>query len=650
MRIELCPPSLLSCQIMDSSIASEEARPTEGRKKAAALALGALGIVFGDIGTSPLYALRECFAPERGMPTSPENVLGVVSLLFWTLSLVVCVKYLFFVLKADNKGEGGILALVSLVGAKLGEMGKAKRAGLMMVLAILGAALLYSDGIITPAISVLSAVEGLELIAPGLDAWIVPLAVLILFCLFPFQSRGTARVARLFGPILAFWFVTIGLLGLSSIISMPSILKALNPAWALRLLTREGPLSFGILGSVFLAMTGAEVLYADLGHFGRTPIRKAWFSLVYPALFLNYMGQGAHLLAHPDDVENLFFRAAPSWATMPLVVLATVATIIASQAVISGSFSLASQSVQLGYWPRVEVRHTSPDKIGQVYVPFINGFLMVGTIGLVLVFRESGRLANAYGIAVSATMLITTFLMIYVARHIWGTRPLVILPFALVFLVLDSTFFVSNAMKVVSGGWVVVLLALCFFVLMKTWKDGRALFRKRIAVYRIEPKVFADSIALEPPVRVPGQAVFLTGDPNGVPKALLHNLKHNHILHELTVIASVQNIDLPFVEEASRTRVTSLGEGLWHVVVDYGFSETPDIPAALARSKIDGLEPLKAAYFVGRESLAIRKHGGGMALWRKRLFDFMFENALDATGFFHLPPNNVIEIGSQTAL
>lgn len=626
------------------------ALPVQGKSKRAALVLGALGIVFGDIGTSPLYALRECFAAERGMPTSSENILGVVSLLFWTLSLVVCVKYLIFVLRADNKGEGGILALVSLVGSRLRATNKAKTAGLMAVLAILGAALLYSDGIITPAISVLSAIEGLEILAPGLKSWVAPIAVLILFCLFPLQSKGTAGVAKLFGPVLALWFVVIGLLGLSSVIAQPAILQALNPVWAARLLLREGPLSFGILGSVFLAMTSAEVLYADLGHFGRKPIREAWFTLVYPALFLNYMGQGAFLLGHPGEVANLFYRLAPSWATIPLVALATVATVIASQAVISGSFSLASQSVQLGYWPRIEVRHTSRDRIGQVYVPFINAFLMVGTIGLVLIFKESGRLANAYGIAVSATMLITTLLMIYVATHIWKARPLAVLPFAVIFLAIDTGFFVSNATKVVSGGWIVVALALGFFVLMKTWQDGRALFRRRMQVFRVEPRIFADSLALEPPVRVPGSAVFLTGDPNGVPKALLHNLKHNRVLHELTVIASVRNVEQPFVEEPARIRKSMLSAGLWHLVIDYGFSETPDIPAAIALAGIPGLDPMRAAYFVGRESLALRKKGGGMAFWRKRLFDFMFENALDATSFFHLPPNNVIEIGSQTVL
>jgi KUP system potassium uptake protein len=630
--------------------APEDALPVQGKTKRAALVLGALGIVFGDIGTSPLYALRECFAPERGMTTSAENVLGVVSLLFWTLSLVVCVKYLVFVLRADNKGEGGILALVSLVSSKVREANKAKAAGLLAALAILGAALLYSDGIITPSISVLSAVEGLEILAPGLKSWVAPIAIVILFCLFPLQSKGTAGVARLFGPLLALWFAVIGLLGLSAVVARPAILQALSPVWALRLILREGPLSFGILGSVFLAMTGAEVLYADLGHFGPKPIRQAWFSLVYPALFLNYMGQGAYLLGHPGEVANLFYRLAPSWATIPLVVLATAATVIASQAVISGSFSLASQSVQLGYWPRIEVRHTSKDRIGQVYVPFINGFLMVGTIGLVLIFKESGRLANAYGIAVSATMLITTFLMIYVATHIWKVKPLAVLPLALVFLVIDTGFFVSNATKIVSGGWIVVALALAFFLLMKTWQDGRALFRRRMQVFRVEPRIFADSLALEPPLRVPGSAVFLTGDPNGVPKALLHNLKHNRVLHELTVIASIRNVEQPFVDEVARVRKAELSPGLWHLVIDYGFSETPDIPAALSRAKVPGLDPMRSAYFVGRESLALKKKGGGMAFWRKRLFDFMFENALDATAFFHLPPNNVIEIGSQTVL
>lgn len=619
-------------------------------KPAPALTLAALGIVFGDIGTSPLYALRECFAPERGIPATRENIVGIVSLLLWSLSLVVCVKYLLIVLRADNRGEGGILALVNLVGNRMKKTGTGRRTAFIAALGILGSALLYSDGIITPAISVLSAVEGLEVITPDFKPWVMPLALALLLCLFPFQARGTAKVGKLFGPVLALWFAILAVLGVSSIAARPGILAALNPLHALRFLASEGIRSFGILGSVFLAMTGAEVLYADLGHFGRDPIKKGWFCLVYPALLLNYLGQGAFLLAHPGDTQNLFYRIAPAWATMPLVVLATFATIVASQAVISGAFSLASQSVQLGYWPRIEVRHTSSEKIGQVYVPFINAFLLAGTIGLVLGFRESGKLANAYGIAVSATMLMTTCLMAFVARRIWRVRPLVVWPLAILFFLIDSLFFISNATKIVSGGWIVVALAAAMFVLMKTWIDGRALFRRRMETFRIEPKVFTKSLRLDPPLRVPGCAVFLTGDPNGIPKALLHNLKHNRVLHKLTIIASVINVEEPFVEEEARARVTDHEGGIWHVVLSYGFSETPDVPSALARLDIPGLDPARAAYFVGRESLVIKRKKGGMAFWRKKLYGFMFANALDATGFFRLPPNSVVEIGAQTEL
>ena len=615
-----------------------------------ALTVGALGIVFGDIGTSPLYALRECFSPERGVGTSPEVVLGVVSLLLWSITLVVCVKYLAFVVRADNKGEGGILALVSLVGRGLKDKSSKGKTATIAVLGILGAALLYSDGVITPAVSVLSAVEGLEVIAPSLKPYIVPISLVILFLLFPFQSKGTSKVGRLFGPVLGLWFLVIGLVGLGAIIGNPGILAALNPFYAIRFLALEGGASFKVLGSVFLAMTGAEVLYADLGHFGRNPIRRAWFSLVYPALILNYLGQGAFLLRHPERADNLFFQIAPAWATLPLVALATVATVIASQAVISGSFSLASQSVQLGFIPRVSVRHTSSQTRGQVYVPILNGLLMLGTMGLVLAFRKSGRLANAYGIAVSTDMVITTCLMIFVALRLWRVKPWIVLPLAALFLVIDLSFFVANASKVVSGGWVVVILATAIFILMKTWLDGRGIFRSKMGKFRIEPRVFADSLRLKLPLRVPGTAVFLTGDPNGVPKALLHNLKHNRILHELTIILSVQNSDLPFIEEAERITMVDHRDGMHHIVLTYGYSETPNVPAHLARVPIKGLDPRRATYFVGRESLVIVKGRGEMAWWRKRIYAFMFGNALNATDFFKLPPNNVVEIGSQTEL
>jgi KUP system potassium uptake protein len=505
---------------------------------------------------------------------------------------------------------------------------------------------------ITPAVSVLSAMEGLEVITPKFIPYILPLSLIVLVALFPMQSRGTAKVGRVFGPLISLWFVVIGVLGLSAITSNPGILAALNPLEAIRFIARNGLLSFGILGSVFLAMTGAEVLYADLGHFGRSPIRRSWFFLVYPALLLNYVGQGAFLLSHPDEADNLFYRLVPSWGLYPMVVLATIATIIASQAVISGSFSIARQSVQLGLWPRVQVRHTSDETIGQVYVPFVNWLLLIGTVGLVLGFKSSGRLANAYGIAVSATMLMTTCLMIFLARRMMRAKLWYVIPLGMLFLTIDGAFFLSNATKIVSGGWIVVVLAAVLFLIMKTWTDGRKLFSKRIQVYRLSPELFASSIALDPPVRVAGTAVFLTADPKGVPKALLHNLKHNRVLHERTIVLSVQTTDEPYVSAASRAIIVGHEGGIWHVILNFGFSETPDVPKAMEAVKIPGFvpDPMKTTYFLGREALVVSRDRGGMMKWRKRLYTFLFNNAVSPTDFFRLPPDRVVEIGAKTEL
>jgi KUP system potassium uptake protein len=622
----------------------------ESRDRRLALAIGAIGVVFGDIGTSPLYALRECFAPAHGIAIDRGNIIGIVSLLIWALSLVVCVKYLGIVLRADNQGEGGILALVSLVSRTLPK-GNARRRAFIAVLGIIGAALLYSDGMITPAVSVLSAIEGLEVISPNFVPYILPLSILVLVALFPAQAKGTAKVGRIFGPVIALWFAVIGALGLGAIVAYPGILAALNPLEAIRFIGRNGSLSFGVLGSVFLAMTGAEVLYADLGHFGRSPIRRSWFCLVYPALLLNYVGQGAHLLANPDEVENLFYRLAPGWAMYPLVLLATAATIIASQAVISGAFSLARQSVQLGLWPRIQVRHTSDETIGQVYVPIINWALLAGTIALVLAFRSSGRLANAYGIAVSATMLMTTCLMIVLSRRAFHTSLWIVVPVGLAFLFVDSAFFLSNVTKIVSGGWIVVVFAISLFIVMKTWMDGRALFAKKIQAFRLSPELFASSLALNPPHRVAGTAIYLTADPKGVPKAMLHNLKHNKVLHDLTIVLWVQTVDEPRVSEASRVSVAGPTGGIWYVTLSFGFSETPDVPRALRKVRIPGFENdrMKTSYFIGREAIVLGKKGG-MMKWRKEIFAFLFNNAVSPTHFFRLPPDRVVELGSQTEL
>lgn len=613
------------------------------------LVVSAIGVVFGDIGTSPLYALRECFAPERGLSTSPENVLGIVSLLIWTLTLVVCVKYLTFVLRADNRGEGGILALISLVASNFKNR-NGRAAMLLGILGIIGASLLYSDGILTPSVSVLSAVEGLMLITPSFEPFIVPLALVVLVILFAFQYRGTEKVGRLFGPVVIVWFLVIGFLGLLAIIHSPSILAALNPFHAIRFVGEHIRQSFGVLGSVFLAMTGAEVMYADMGHFGKKPIRRAWFYLIFPALILSYMGQAAILLDDPKRVDNLFFQLVPIWGLYPMVILATLATVIASQAVISGAFSLARQSVQLGYWPRMRILHTSADTFGQVYVPFINWALMLGTIALVLIFKSSGRLANAYGIAVSSDMLITTCLMTYVALRIWRIKPWFVLPVVAVFAVIDVMFFMANASKVVSGGWIVVIFAAGLIIIMKTWMDGRTLIRRNMEAVSISLEDFVASLEHGQPQRVKGIAVFMAGNPKGVPLALLHNLKHNKIMHERTIIMSVQTLDRPRVPEANRTAVIRYAPGFWQVIVHYGFSETPDIPALLESLPELSINPMQTTYFLGRESLVINPRSRLMWMWQKKLFWFLSLNAQAATSYFKLPPNRVVEIGAQTEL
>ncbi len=621
------------------------------KRQNVALTVGAIGVVFGDIGTSPLYALRECMVPERGVPPTPENVIGIVSLLLWTLTLVVCIKYLVFVLRADNRGEGGILALISQVTAILPKKtGPAFR--VVGVVGVIGAALLYSDSVLTPAVTVLSAIEGLQVITPVFDPWIVPIALFILLVLFAFQSGGTGRIARFFGPMLMVWFVTIAVLGVGSIAKSPEIVNALNPWYAVRFVAQNWALTFGILGSVFLAMTGAEVLYADMGHFGKAAIRKGWFFLVYPALILNYLGQGASLLSTGGHTDNLFFQLAPSWFQYPLVVLATIASIIASQAVITGAFSLARQSIQLGFWPRMQVRHTSDRTIGQVYVPFINWVLMLGTVALVLTFRHSGNLTNAYGIAVSADMLITSVLMLYLGRRRWNVPwPLLVLLGA-VFLTVDMTFFSANVGKILMGGWIVVLTAVLIIVLMKTWRDGRAVLRQIVETSMLSLEDFLQSLELSAPLRVKRTAVFLAGNPRGVPTALLHNLKHNRVLHELTLIVSVQTLERPRVSDDQRAEVKSWGHGIWTVTLNFGFSELPDVPLALSALQIPGLafNPNQTTYFLGRESLVVTNRKRTMSLWRKKLFGFMSHNALAATTFFRLPANQVVEISAQTEL
>jgi KUP system potassium uptake protein len=614
--------------------------------------LAALGVVFGDIGTSPLYALRECFAGAGGLPVTADNAIGTVSLILWvTLISIVSVKYVAFVMRADNRGEGGILALVTLV-SQLKYRSKTNLVPYILLLGIVGAALLFSDGIITPAISVLSAVEGLNVATPMFGPYVVPLSLVILVALFMFQARGTARVGALFGPVILVWFSTMGVVGLASVVQHPGILAALNPYYAVTFLIHNGWRDFAVLGSIFLAVTGVEMLYADMGHFGKKPIRKAWFMVVLPGLVLNYLGQGAYLLGAPTSVENLFFRLAPEWFLYPLVILATLATIVASQAVISGAFSLARQSVQLGLWPRIQIRHTSDSTIGQVYVPFVNMCLLIGVVVLILVFKKSTNLASAYGIAVSADMLFTTGLMVALARYKWESKLWMLLPVAGFFICIDGAFFAANVIKITSGGWVVIAIAAALFILMKAWVDGREVLRKSIAADSLPLDVFLADVKDHLPLRVPGVAVFLSGNPSIVPRALLHNLKHNKVLHERTVILSVRNEESSHLLEQERVETGDLGNGIHRVLLRFGYSETPDIPRQLRR--IDNLgfrfDPMQTTYFLGREALIVSNRSRGMMQWRKRLFWFLSHNAQSATNFFHLPVNRVVELGAQVEL
>ncbi len=628
---------------------SSSATAGSGKQLSAAksvLVVTALGVVFGDIGTSPLYALRECFVGSHGIPLSATNVLGAVSLIFWFLVIIVSIKYVIFVMSADNKGEGGILALMALV-HRIGPE-KIKNLAIIPFLGIIGAALLFSDGAITPAISVLSAIEGLNVATPMFSPMVIPFAIVVLGVLFILQSHGSGKVGALFGPIMVLWFFTIGVLGAWSVFRCPAVLQALNPLYAVKLLSVSGLKGFTLLGSAFLAVTGAEMLYADIGHFGKSPIRSAWFFIVFPALILNYMGQGAYLL-HAGNPENLFYQLSPAWFVYPLVVLATVATIIASQAVISGAFSLARQSVQLGFWPRIRVIHTSKSIIGQVYIPFINIALFIVILLLILGFKKSGNLASAYGIAVSATMLITTALLLLLSRTLWRVPLWITVPVGAFFLLFDLSLFAANLLKVLSGGWVVVIIAAAVCILMTTWVAGRRILQKRVIADAVPLDSFVKSIAAQGDlVRAKRTGVFLVGNPDTVPRALLHNYKHNGVLHAQTLIVTVVTEETPYVPGTERMSFVSLGEGIYKVAFCYGFMESPDIPKALAAAEIPELphDPQQISYFLGKESLVLSRERS-MARWRKPLFLFLARNSLSASSFFNLPPNRVIELGVQ---
>jgi len=614
-----------------------------------ALLLGSLGVVYGDIGTSPLYAMRECFFGEYGISPTPENVVGVLSLILWALILVISVKYLVVVLRADNDGEGGILALMTLVGH--GRTGQREDRWLVVGMGVFGAALLYGDGMITPAISVLSAVEGLEVATPIFDPYVEPITIVILVALFAFQRRGTSAVGMLFGPITLLWFLVLAALGVGGILEAPEILKAVDPYHGAAFLLRNGVHGFLVLGAVFLVVTGGEALYADMGHFGTRPIRMTWFAIVLPALLLNYFGQGALLLHQPEAAHQPFYRLAPGWGRYPLVLLATAATVIASQAVISGAFSLTRQAVQLGYSPRVEIRHTSPEEIGQIYVPDVNWVLMLATIGLVLGFQTSSQLAAAYGVAVTTTMAITTILLYLVARERWGWPRWATIAMAVAFFVVDMGFFAANMIKVEHGGWFPLLVAGVLFALMSTWKRGRALLGERLR-HRILPMdQFLADIAAHPPQRVPGLAVFMTGTAEGTPPALLHNVKHNKILHEKVVLLTVLTEEVPRLPETGRVIVESLGEGFFRLVARVGFMESANVLRILAEARRFGLEfnIMQTSFFLGRETL-IPSHKSGMSTLRERLFALMSRNSQTATAFFGIPPNLVVELGTQIEL
>jgi KUP system potassium uptake protein len=628
--------------------AQPRAAPTG--KTLAKLALGALGVVYGDIGTSPLYALKECFGGVHSVAPTQENVLGILSLVFWAMTFVVTFKYLAFVMRADNRGQGGIFALMALVGQK--DISKKGRRALL-VLGLCGAALLYGDGVITPAISVLGAVEGVAVAAPALERAVVPLAVAILVGLFAFQRRGTAAVGAVFGPVMLVWFVVIALLGIRGILLDPGVLAAVNPAHAVSFFARNGVHGYLVLGAVVLVITGGEALYADMGHFGPRPIRVAWLFVAMPALFLNYMGQGAMLLHDPTAARSPFFLLAPEWARYPVIAIATCAAVVASQAMISGAFSLTNQAVQLGYSPRVTIRHTSSREIGQIYVPEVNAILAIGCIALVLGFGSTRNLASAYGIAVTGDMAITTLLFHRVVRDHWGWPSWKAWPLTILFFAVDVAFFGANVVKLEEGGWFPLAAAALVFAALSTWKRGRQLLASQLRDAGLPIELFVSDIARKRVQRIPGTAAFMTGNVGNVPPVMLHHLKHNKLLHERVILVSVLTEEIPFVSPADRLTSQELGSGFYRVIGRYGFMETPDVPALLERLPRQRppnvrleLKPMETTYFLGRETL-LPDGPSPMARWRKRLFIVMARNSPSASAFFGLPPNRVVEMGAQ---
>lgn len=615
------------------------------------LTLGALGVVFGDIGTSPLYALRECFALEHNLALTSGNILGVLSLIFWSLTLIISVKYLGFVMRADNRGEGGILSLMALVLRTFQGHGLVKRRWFVTTLGLIGAALLYGDGVITPAISVLSAVEGLSVVTPLFDHWVVPITIFVINALFLMQRFGTGSIGKIFGPILLIWFVVIGGLGLSLILEDQQVLQALSPIYAIQFFMNNGLAGFLVMGSVFLVVTGGEALYADMGHFGRVPIRRAWFLVAMPGLLLNYFGQGALLLKDPEAISNPFFLMAPKWGLLPLVVLSTIATFIASQALISGVFSITRQAMQLGFWPRISIVHTSSREIGQIYVPAMNWTLFAGVVWLVLTFRSSSNLAAAYGIAVTMTMVITTLLALLVARRHWrwGLIPAFLL-FGFFFLI-DLAFFGANILKIERGGWVPLAIGAVIYTLMTTWRTGRQFLFKRLKERSMPIEDFCQQLMRRPPLRVSGTAVYLAGDPWGVPVPLLHNLKHNKVLHERVAILTILTKEVPTVHKRERVEIQEIIPNFYRILASYGFMEMPKMKHILeaCRNQDIHFNVNETTFVLGRETI-LPSTLPGMSLWRERLFALMSRNAQRPTAYFRIPPNQVIEVGIQVEI
>lgn len=622
---------------------------TPGLRKQLPLVLGAIGIVFGDIGTSPLYTLQQAFSSNYGLAPDQTNVLGVLSLVFWSLILVVTIKYVLIIMRADNRGEGGILALMAVVQRSLPIA--APMAYGVGLLGIFGTALFFGDGVLTPAISVLSAVEGLGVVAPQLERFVVPATLVVLLLLFALQRQGVAKVGRLFGPVTVLWFLAIGAAGLAELSAHPGVLRALDPSWAFGFFVHHGVVAWLALGAVVLAVTGGEALYADMGHFGPRPIRLAWLGLVLPCLLLNYFGQGALILADPSSVSNPFYRLVPAWGQLPMIVLATLATVIASQALISGTFSVVRQAIQLGYLPRMQIIHTSWDEIGHVYIPWVNRTLLAAVMLTVVGFGSSAKLGIAYGVSVTGTMLISALLTIVLAHERWRVPVWLLVPASLLFLGIDLAFFSANIIKFAEGAWFPVLIGIAAFTLMRTWRRGRDLVRRQINRDSLRIEHFMQSVAVDPPLRVPGTAVFMTPSNDYLPPALLHNLKHNQVLHERNVLLTVETLAVPRADDSERVSYVDLGDGFSRLNLRFGYMEDPDVPKALRHWDIPGpgFDPMRTTFFASRESLSARKDQG-MALWRDKLFLFMSRNATPATEFFRIPGNRLVELGVHVAI